>query len=145
VSKYLVFHLVRHSAAFYGATPEEEAASQEAINEYILSHGPRIRQILGAHAMGLAGEWDWMGVFAVEELSEWEAMREEYRRRFPGRIERSLSLPGVGHDEFQRATEGIQHYQALRRFGSFPGGAEKERVEARSNSGQAGKPAALPR
>lgn len=122
--RYLVFHLVRHSEAFYAQSPQEEAESQRQVNDFILSWHPRVRQVMGAHALGLAGEWDWMGVFAVDELSDWEAFREEYRRRFQGRTERSLSLPGVAHAEFVRATAHVDHYRALRALGAFPGGAE---------------------
>jgi hypothetical protein len=126
IDKYLIFHLVRHSSLFYAQTPEEENTSQEAINEFFLSWSPRVRQIIGAHAMNMAGDWDWMGVFTANELSDWEAFREEYRRRFPGRTEKSLSLLGVSHEEFTRATENIPHYQALRALGSYPGAVEKE-------------------
>lgn len=125
-SKYYIFHFVRHAAAFYAQSPEEEASSQREINDFILSWSPRVQQVLGAHAMGMAQDWDWMGVFAVDELSSWEAFREEYRRRFPGRTEKNLSLFGVGHDEFVRATGEIPHYQQLRELGVFPGGAETE-------------------
>ncbi len=124
VGKYLIFHLVRHTASFYAQTPAEEAQTQEAINEFFLSWNPRVRQILGAHAMNMAGEWDWMGVFTTDELSDWEAFREEYRRRFPGRTEKSLSLPGVSHAEFTRATENVPHYKALRELGAYPGAIE---------------------
>lgn len=122
--KYYVFQLVRHSPAFFAQTPEEEARSQAEINDFFHSWYPRVRQMIGAHSMNMAGDWDWMGVFGVEELSDWEAFREEYRRRFPGRTEKNLSLPGVSHAEFVRATASVSHYQALRALGSFPGGAE---------------------
>lgn len=125
VGKYLVFQLVRHTSEYYEQSPAEEAASQTRINEFFLSWHPRVRQILGAHAMNMAGEWDWLGVFTCEELSDWEAFREEYRRRFPGRTEKSLSLPGVSHQEFVRATDDIAHYRELRRLGVYPGTAEK--------------------
>jgi len=122
--KYYVFQLVRHSAGFFAHSPEEEMQSQTAINEFFLTWYPKVKQIIGAHAMNFAGEWDWLGVFAVEELSDWEAFREEYRRLFPGRVEKALSLPGVSHKEFMRATAGVAHYQALREMGCLPGGAE---------------------
>ena len=128
-SKYLIFHLVRHSKGFYAQSAETEAQTQVEVNEFFRSWSPRVRQILGAHAMGLVANWDWIGVFAVDELSDWEAMREEYNRRFPGRTEESLSLPGVTHGEFQRATDRVEHYQKLRTLGVFPGGAEKEATE----------------
>jgi hypothetical protein len=124
LGKYLIFHLVRHSAVFYAQTPEEEAESQKAINEFFLSWYPRVKQIIGSHAMNMAGDWDWMGVFSVDELSDWEAFREEYRRRFPARAEKSLSLPGVSHVEFTRATQDIKHYRALRALNVYPGEAE---------------------
>jgi hypothetical protein len=124
-SKYWIFHLVKHTAAFYAQSPEEEARSQKEVNDWILAWSPRVRQVIGAHAMGLAGEWDWMGVFAVEEVSAWEAFREAYYRQFPGRTEKSLSFPGVGHKEFQSATANVAHYIKLRELGAFPGGAEK--------------------
>jgi hypothetical protein len=124
-SKYLVFHLVKHTAQFYAQTPEEEARSQEEINAFFHAWYPRVRQILGGHALGLSGEWDWIGVFAVDELSDWEALREDYKRRFPGRTEKFLSLPAVSHKEFTRATDSISHYKKLRALGVYPGGAEK--------------------
>ena len=122
--KYYIFQLVRHSAAYYAQTPEEEAESQEAINAFFRSWHPRVEQLLGAHAMNLAGDWDWLGVFGADELSDWEAFREEYRRKFPGRTEKALSLPGVSHEEFTRATADVQHYVRLRELGQYPGGAE---------------------
>lgn len=125
VGKYLIFHLVRHTSSFYAQTPQEEAESQTLINDFFISWSPRVRQILGSHAMNLAGEWDWMGVFTVDELSDWEAFREEYRRLFPGRTEKSLSLPGVSHEEFARATANVPHYKALRELGAHPGAVEK--------------------
>lgn len=125
-SKYYVFHLVRHAPGFFAQTPEEEAESQREINAFVLSWSPRVRQIVGAHAMGMAQEWDWMGVFAVDEPSDWEAFREEYRRRFPGRTEKNLSMIGVGHEEFVRATGTVDHYEKLRELGVFPGGAEED-------------------
>jgi hypothetical protein len=124
-SKYLVFHLVKHTAQFYNQSAEEEAASQQEINTFFHEWHPRVRQILGGHALGLAGEWDWIGVFAVDELSDWEALREEYKRRFPGRTEKFLSLPAVSHEEFTRATDSIAHYKKLRALGVYPGGAEQ--------------------
>lgn len=129
VRKYLVFQLVRHTAEYYEQTPREEAESQKKINDFFLSWYPRVQQILGAHAMNMAGEWDWLGVFTCDELSDWEAFREEYRRLFPSRTEKSLSLPGVSHQEFLRATSGIEHYKQLRKLGAFPGEAEKVPVE----------------
>lgn len=129
--KYYVFHMVKHLPEYFAQTPEVEAASQKQINDFFLSWHPRVRQIIGAHAMNMAGEWDWMGVFGVDELSDWEAFREEYRRRFPGRTEKSLSLLGVSHEEFVRATARIQHYQQLRALGSYPGGAEVNPDETR--------------
>ena len=122
--RYLIFHLVRHSEAFYALSPEEEAESQHAVNAFIRSWAPAVRLVLGGHALGLAAGWDWMGVFAAEELSDWEAMREEYRRRFRGRIQESLSLPAVSHELFRIATEPIEHYRQLRDLGAHPGGAE---------------------
>ena len=125
-SKYWVFHLVRHSSKVSAQSPEEEAESQKDVNEWILSWSPRVQQIIGSHiTMGLAGEWDWMGVTGVDHLADWEAFREEYTRRYPGRTERSLSLPGVGHAEFKRATDQVTHYKRLRELGAFPGGAEQ--------------------
>lgn len=122
--KYLVFHLVRHSEDFYSQNAEEEAKSQAVVNDFFRSWHPRVRQMIGAHAMNMAGEWDWMGVFSCDELSDWEAFREDYKRRFPGRTEKSLSLLGVSHKEFQRATDQIPHYKALRELGLFPGMSE---------------------
>ncbi|MGB7158945.1 MAG: hypothetical protein WBD40_12810 [Tepidisphaeraceae bacterium] len=122
--RYLIVHLVRHSPEFYALSPEEEASSQHTINAFILSWAPKVRLIIGAHALGMTGDWDWMGVFAVDELADWEAMREEYRRRFPHRVEASLSLPGVAHALFRHATENVEHYRILRELGAFPGGAE---------------------
>lgn len=122
--KYLIFHLVRHTEGFYSQDPEEESKSQIEVNDFIKSWYPRVKQMIGAHAMGMAGEWDWMGVFGVDELSDWEAFREEYKRRFPGRTEKNLSMPGVSHTEFVRATDQIEHYRALRKMGVFPGQAE---------------------
>lgn len=123
--KYLIFQLVRHTDEYYSQTPAEEANSQHRLNEFFKSWYPRVEQILGSHAMNMSGEWDWMGVFTCDELSDWEAFREEYRRKFPGRTEKSMSLPGVSHAEFQRATEGIDHYIELRKLGAYPGDAEK--------------------
>lgn len=125
--KYYIFHLVKHTQSFYDQTPEEESKSQTEINEYFRSWYPRVKQVIGAHAMGLAGEWDWMGVFAVDELSDWEACREEYKRSFAGRTEKFLSLPGVSHEEFTRATAQVGHYVRLRELGSYPGEAEFDR------------------
>lgn len=122
--KYYVFHLVRHAADYYAQSPEEEARTQAEINDFFKSWYPRLEQLIGAHAMNMAGEWDWMGVFGVDELSDWEAFREEYRRLFPGRTEKNLSLLGASHEEFTRATATIPHYVALRALGAFPGGAE---------------------
>ena len=123
-SKYYIFHLVRHTPALYAQNPEEEAKSQKEINDFIRGWHPRVRQVLGAHANGLAEEWDWLGVFGADELSDWEAFREEYIRLFPGRTEKSVSIPGVSHEEFVRATSTIPHYKQLRALGAFPGGAE---------------------
>jgi hypothetical protein len=128
LSKYLVFHLVRHSDDFYAQTAEQESQSQAAINAFVLSWAPRVRLVLGSHAVTMAGEWDYMCVFTMDELSDWEAMREEYRRRFHSRTTKSLSLPGVAHDEFIRATAEIPHYIELRKLGSYPGEAEAERA-----------------
>lgn len=125
-SKYYIFHLVRHTPAFYAQAPQDEAKTQREVNDFILSWRPRIRQLIGAHAMGLAGDWDWLGVFGVDEPADWEAFREEYVRRFPGRTERSLSLLGSSHSQFRQATEAIDHYKQLRELGAFPGGAERE-------------------
>jgi hypothetical protein len=124
LSKYLVFHMVRHSDDFYAQTPEQEAQSQEAINRFVLSWAPKVRMVLGSHAVTMAGEWDYMCVFTMDELSDWEAMREEYRRRFQSRTTVSLSLPGVAHEEFVRATAEVPHYVQLRRLGCYPGEAE---------------------
>ncbi len=124
-SKYLVFHFVCHTSQHFAQTPEEEAKSQEAINAFLHSWYPNVQLIIAAHGLNLAGEWDWMGVFAVDELSDWEALREEYMRRFPGRTEKNLSLVGVSHEEFIRATDRVAHYQALRALGVYPGGGEK--------------------
>ena len=126
-AKYYVFHLVRHNARLFAQTADEEAASQTETNDFFLSWQPHVRQILGAHAYGMTPEWDWMGVFGVNEISDWEAFREEYARRFPGRTERSLSLAGVSHEEFVRATDRIEHYQRLRKLGVYPGGSERPR------------------
>lgn len=123
-NKYYIFHLVRHTPALYAQSPEEEAQTQKEVNEFIKSWYPRVRQVLGAHANGLAEEWDWLGVFGTDELSDWEAFREEYIRRFPGRTEESLSIPGVSHEEFVRATADIAHYKKLRELGAFPGDSE---------------------
>lgn len=128
VGKYIVFHLVKHTESFYSQSVEEESKSQRAVNDFISSWHPRVRQYLGAHALQMAGEWDWLGIFTMDELSDWEAFREEYKRRFRGRVEKSLSLPGVSHDEFIRATSGIEHYKRLREDGVYPGGAEKDRA-----------------
>ncbi len=125
VRKYLVFQLVRHTSEYYAQTAQQEAESQGKINAFFQSWYPRVQQILGAHAMNMTSEWDWMGVFTCNELSDWEAFREEYRRRFPDRTEKSLSLPGVSHEEFLRATSDIQHYKELRELGAFPGEAER--------------------
>lgn len=122
--RYLIFHLVRHTNSFYEMSPEEEAASQKEVNEFILSWAPEVRLILGAHALGLTADWDWLGVFAVTDLSIWEAMREEYRRKFRGRIAASLSLPGVSHSMFTEATASVEHYKRLRELGVAAGGAE---------------------
>jgi|GEM_PF-10893 len=127
--KYLIFHLVRHTESFYAQTPDEESKSQIEVNDFIRSWYPKVRQMIGAHAMGMAGEWDWMGVFGVSELSDWEAFREEYKRRFPGRTEKNLSMPGVGHQEFVRATDHVEHYRLLREMGVFPGQAEIDDAE----------------
>jgi hypothetical protein len=126
--KYYIFHLVKHTPVLFNSSPEEEAASQRTVNEFFRSWYPRVCQILGAHALGLTADWDWMGVFAVDEVSDWEAFREEYSRRFPGRTERSLSLTGVSHEEFVRATSGVDHYKKLRAMGVFPGGSEIARL-----------------
>lgn len=123
-TKYLIFHLVKHNDAFFAQTAEEEAESQQAINNFFKSWYPKVKQTIGSHTMNLAGEWDWMGVFTVDELSDWEAFREEYKRLFPGRVVNSLSLPGVSHKEFERATKDIPHYKRLRELGQFPGEAE---------------------
>ena len=122
--KYLIFHLVKHNDAFYAQTPEEEAKSQEAINNFFKDWYPKVKQTIGSHTMNMAGEWDWMGVFSVNELSDWEAFREDYKRRFPGRVTKSLSMPGVSHTEFARATKDIPHYVKLRQLGQYPGEAE---------------------
>jgi len=126
VPKYYVVHLVKHAPLFYQQSAEEEAKSQTEINEFFLSWSPRVQQVLGIHALGLAGEWDWMGVFAMDELSDWEAFREDYKRRYTGRIEKYLSLPGVSHSEFVRATDPILHYKTLRRLGVYPGQGEPQ-------------------
>jgi hypothetical protein len=124
-AKYYIFHLVRHNNTLFSSTPKEEAQTQTQVNAFFRSWHPRVRQLLGGHALGLAGEWDWMGVFGVDELSDWEAFREEYNRRFTGRTEKSLSLPAVSHQEFIRATGEIGHYKELRgTYGMFPGGSE---------------------
>ena len=125
MTRYLIFHLVRHTDALYAQTPEEEARSQREVNEFILSWYPRVQQFAGAHAMGMVEGWDWMGLFGADELGDWEAFHEDYRRRFPGRTERSLALPGISHEEFVRATDHMPHYKALRKMGVYPGGAER--------------------
>jgi hypothetical protein len=124
VQKYVICQMVRHTDEYYAQTPQEEAASQKRINDFFLSWSPRVQQILGVHAMNMTSDWDWFGIFTCNELSDWEAFREEYRRLFPGRTEKSLSLPGVSHQEFMRATAGIEHYRKLRELGAYPGQAE---------------------
>lgn len=124
--KYIIFHFVSHSDSFYSQTPEQEAESQQKLNNFFRSWRPRVKQLIGAHAMNMAGPWDWMGIFVTDELSDWEAFREEYRRRFPGRAANSMSYPGVSHTEFTRSTENVAHYKKLRELGQWPGMAEKE-------------------
>lgn len=125
LSKYLVFHLVRHSEDFYSQSPAQETESQRAINDFVLSWSPRVRMVLGSHAVNMAGDWDYMCVFTMDELSDWEAMREEYKRRFGARTTKSVSYPGVAHEEFVRATSECDHYIQLRKLGMYPGEAEK--------------------
>ena len=113
MSKYYVYHLVNHTNELYKQSPDEEAKSQQKVNEFILSWQPEVKLVLGTHCLNLSPDWDWVGVFAVDELSDWEAFREEYKRRFSGRIGKSLSIPTVSHEEFHRATSRIQHYKKL--------------------------------
>ena len=124
MNKYYIFHLVCHSDEFFRQSPDEEVKSQKEIDEFILSWKPEVKLIMGAHCLNLNPDWDWIGVFAVDELSDWEAFREEYKRRFFGRIKKNLSIPAVSHKEFHRATERIEHYQKLRQKGLYAGSAE---------------------
>ena len=124
VGKYLIFHMVAHTEEYYQQSPEEENESQRKINSFFEEWYPKIRQITAAHCMNMAGEWDWIGVFTTDEPSYWEAMREEYKRRFKGRTKKNISYLGVSHNEFIKATKDITHYKQLREFGMFPGMVE---------------------
>lgn len=124
MSKYYIVHLVSHTDEFFRQSAEEEVESQKEVNDFILSWQPEVKLILGGHCLNLSPDWDWFGIFAVDELSDWEAFREEYKRRFYGRIKRNLSIPAVSHEEFHRATSRIEHYKKMRKEGIYAGAAE---------------------
>ena len=122
--KYYVVHLAKHGRALFDQSAEEESASQVEMNTFIKRWHPKIEQVMGLHCMGLAGEWDWIGVFGMDDLSSWVGFREELTRTFPGHITAFLSLPGISHTEFVSATNDVPHYQKLRALGVLPGQAE---------------------
>jgi len=119
--KYAVLVITKHSESFFAQTPEEEAASQHEVNQFIVSWRPKIIHKVGYHAVGFGGEYDYFTIFEMDELSDWEAFREEYYRRFQGRVAKHQVYIGVGHEEFVRATAHIGHWQELRRLGMMPG------------------------
>lgn len=124
--KYVVFHLVRHTRSVHVATAEHETETPADVEAFHRAWEDRVLLAFEARAMGLAGEWDRMAVYGMEELSAWEAMQEEHRRRYGHRVEKSISFPGVSHSEFVRATERVEHYRTLRALGAFPGGGESD-------------------
>ncbi|MBS0031782.1 hypothetical protein ACTJJ0_32620 [Chitinophaga sp. 22321] len=124
MKKYGILILVKHSDLYFQQTPEEEAESQLAVNNFISSWQPRIVQTFGYHACGL-GEYDWFGLFEVDEIADWEAFREEYHRRFRGRTVKRDVVIGVSHPAFVEATKDIDHYKKLREMNILPGMAEK--------------------
>jgi hypothetical protein len=121
--KYTVLVLVKHSEAHFSQSPSEEMKTQGEINAFINSWSPEIIQTGGYHCCGLS-DYDWFGTFETDEISYWEAFREDYHRRFHGRGIRRTEIIGVNHEEFVRATDRIEHYRTMRAQGVFPGMAE---------------------
>jgi len=123
-----VIQLAKHTKSHFAQTPEEEAKMQEEMNTFIKSWSPKIEQVMGLHCFGIGGEWDWIGVFGMDDFAHWVGFRETLARRFPDHVEKFVSIPGVSHDAFVDGTELSEHYQALRALGSLPGLAEKDFV-----------------
>jgi len=121
---YYIIHLVKHGRGHFGQTPAQEAENQTKMNDFIKTWAPELEQVMAFHCMGLASDWDWIGIFGVTDLSVWVGFRETLTRLFPGHIEKFLSLPSVSHDLFTKGTQKSSYYQKLRALGSFPGGAE---------------------
>lgn len=122
--KYYVVQLAKHTKQHFLQTPEEEAKSQQEMNDFIQSWAPHIEQVMGLHCFGIGGEWDWIGVFGMDDFSYWVGFREALVRRFPYHVEKFISVPGVSHDAFVVGTQPSEHYRALRDLGSMPGLAE---------------------
>lgn len=122
--KYYIVHLVKHGRSLFDQDAKAEAESQKEMNKFIRSWHPKIEQVMALHCMGLAGEWDWIGIFGSDELADWVGFREALTRQFPGHIDKFLSLPAISHDAFVEATDAVDHYKELRAIGVYPGGAE---------------------
>jgi hypothetical protein len=123
--KFYIVHMAKHGPAHFGQDPKQEAENQARMNEFIKSWSPNLEQVMGLHCYGLAGNWDWIGIFGVTDFSYWVGFREAISRAFPGHISEFLSLPAISHDAFITGTDPSLHYQSLRALGSMPGGAEQ--------------------
>lgn len=123
---FYIVHHVKHGATHFRQTAQEEHVSQQRMNDFIKSWAPNLEQVMGLHCFGLAGEWDWIGIFGVADMSYWVGFREAISREFPGHIEKYVSYPTISHDAFVTGTEPSAHFGALRGLGSLPGMAEDD-------------------
>ena len=76
--KYYVVHLAKHGRALFDQNAEEESVSQVEMNTFIKRWHPKIEQVMGLHCMGLAGEWDWIGVGAGWPAGQLESKIDEH-------------------------------------------------------------------
>jgi hypothetical protein len=125
--RFYVVHMVKHAQSQFVQSPTEEAATQRAINAFILSWSPKVEQVTAFHCMGLSGDWDWIGIFGMNDLADWVAFREDLIRSQNHHIEKFVSMPAISHEAFRTATASVAHYQALHADGVLPGQAELQR------------------
>ena len=102
--------LMKYNKEFFALSPEEFAEFDRGWTEILQKWEKKVKTVHRYHAVGM-GKFDFIEVWEVTDIRDWEACIEEWIRYWGKYVEHYEVYIGINEPSFEEATKDIPYYK----------------------------------